>query len=97
MAKLANEEEFNNFMHRVTEISSIVTKLASEDKDMQMMGISEADNYLKEPQIDDEKQEIDEETFSLKVKSNKTLINKVTDEKLINENEMSKGKKYEVC
>lgn len=74
----ANElisEEFNNFMHRVNDVTSIVKKLASSDKELQKIGTLEADEYLKDgdPSYADS---IDEENVRTIVKQNKTIINK---------------------
>lgn len=69
------DEEFNNFMIKVNEVGSIVHKLASEDKELQKIGDIEARRYLgddKEKIIED----IGEEEVVLKVKSNKTIINR---------------------
>lgn len=69
------DEEFNNFMLRVNEVSSIIGKLASNDKNLQEIGDIEAKRYL-----GDDKQkvveEIDYEMLTLKVKSSKTVVNK---------------------
>lgn len=86
------DEEFNNFMMKVNEVGSIVKKLASTDKEMQAIGDLEAEMFLKD---DKEKilEDIGEEEVVLKLKSNKTLINK----KVFNEEKkdgasMSQGK-----
>ncbi|KAI4454859.1 phosphoenolpyruvate synthase-related [Holotrichia oblita] len=42
------EEEFTNFMHRVTEVNKIVKKLNSQDEKLQNIGLLEADQYLKD-------------------------------------------------
>lgn len=68
------DEEFNNFMYRVNEVSNIVKKLSSKDKQLQDIGNLEADKYLKEG----EKtflENIDEEKVKLKIKSDKSVIN----------------------
>lgn len=84
------DEEFNNFMHRVNEINGIVKKLASKDKQTQEMGAMEADQFLKDTK---EYTSIDEETVEVKIKTNRTLINKkaLVDEQK-DENTMSQGK-----
>ncbi|KAJ8953702.1 hypothetical protein NQ314_007311 [Rhamnusium bicolor] len=69
------DEEFNNFMVKVNEVSSIVKKMSSTDRELQKIGDLEAKKYLGET---DEKvlENIDEEDVILKIKSNRTLINK---------------------
>lgn len=83
------EEEFNNFMHKVTEVNGIVKKLVSEDKTLNKMGIKDADSFLKTVEIDN----IDEEDIKLKIKDNKTIINKIKDEPT-NPDTMSPGERY---
>lgn len=77
------EEEFNNFMHKVTEVNGIVKKLTSRDEFLNEMGIAEADRFLGTPVV--------EEPSELTVKDDKTVINKIKDEEPLGENEMSKG------
>nr|CAI5863096.1 unnamed protein product [Callosobruchus analis] len=69
------EEEFNNFMYKVNEVSNIMKKLTSSDKKEQEIGDQEAKKYLGE---DSEKilENIDEEEVVLNVKSSKTILNK---------------------
>lgn len=68
-------EEFNNFMYRVNEVSSIVKKLSSSDKDLQNIGTLEADRYLKEgDKISMEN--IDEEDIKLTIKTDRSVINR---------------------
>nr|XP_022907201.1 tetratricopeptide repeat protein 12-like [Onthophagus taurus] len=81
-------EEFNNFMHRVNEVGRIVKKLSATDRSEQKMGILEADNYLKHMN-EDVLENIDEETAILKIKSERTLINKKALEEPKDENTMS--------
>ncbi|XP_035720329.1 tetratricopeptide repeat protein 12-like isoform X1 [Vespa mandarinia] len=71
------EEEFQNFMHRVTEIEKIVSKLLSSDPKEQELGETLADKILN-GKIQKEFSELEE----LKVKTNRTIINKCS----INEN-----------
>lgn len=95
MSKLEElDEEFNNFMHRVTEINEIVKKMNSSDKQIQEIGTLEAERYLK----DSSKtvvENIDENTVELKFVNDRTLINR---EALLKDNEnknqatMSQGK-----
>lgn len=76
---LQNEEEFNNFMHKVTEVCEIVKKLSANNKYLNQIGQTEADRYL-----NDTNQKlydvIDDQQVQLKVKCDKTLINKVKEE-----------------
>lgn len=65
-------EEFNNFMHKVNEISGIVKKLSSDDKQLQQIGTLEADQYLKEKPINED---IDDENIKLRIKNDKSVIN----------------------
>jgi hypothetical protein len=68
-------EEFNNFMYKVNQVNNIVQKLASSDKKLQEIGDLEAKQYLGE--IDDDKyQKLDVDNGDVKIKSNKTVINK---------------------
>ncbi|KAJ8680266.1 hypothetical protein QAD02_016053 [Eretmocerus hayati] len=67
----ATEEEFQNFMHRVTEVEKAVKQLASTDITEQKHGMLLADEILgKKNDI-----EITEDT-ELKIKVNRTFINK---------------------
>lgn len=63
-------EEFNNFLHKVNDVSNIIKKLASNNKELQEIGTLEADKYLKESDS------FDEENVKTFVKQNKTIINK---------------------
>ncbi|KAK9876052.1 hypothetical protein WA026_011162 [Henosepilachna vigintioctopunctata] len=67
-------EEFHNFMHKVTEVERIVKKLVSEDQEEQAMGDAEAKKYLGEMN-NPEEEILDNENVQLKIKSNRTLIN----------------------
>ncbi|GJQ79830.1 hypothetical protein Trydic_g23294 [Trypoxylus dichotomus] len=69
------DEEFTNFMHRVNEVNKIVKKLNSTDKNLQNIAILEADQYLKEADSSLLEQ-INEENVKLKIKSDRTVINK---------------------
>ncbi|XP_014207684.1 tetratricopeptide repeat protein 12-like [Copidosoma floridanum] len=77
-----NNEEFHNFMHRVTRVEKIVKQLTSPNLDDQKHGIVLADEILKE-----------NVTFELsdtdvsKVKTSRTIINKYLPENL-NSNKM---------
>ncbi|CAH1979489.1 unnamed protein product [Acanthoscelides obtectus] len=73
--ELKLEEEFNNFMYKVNEVSNIMKKLTSDDEREQEIGDLEAKKYLGE---DNEKvlENINEEEIVLSVKSNKTVLNK---------------------
>ncbi|XP_060533757.1 tetratricopeptide repeat protein 12-like [Cylas formicarius] len=70
-----HEEEFTNFMHRVNDVSNIVSKLSSSDKNLQEIGDLEARNFLGESS-----ETIDERDVVLKIRSDKTVINKRNDE-----------------
>ncbi|XP_074034619.1 tetratricopeptide repeat protein 12 [Leptinotarsa decemlineata] len=80
------DEEFNNFMLRVNEVGSIVKKLASKDERLQEIGNLEAKKYLGETS---EKiiENINSEKIVLKIRNNRTLINKKSCEK--NDTEIS--------
>ncbi|XP_012343656.1 tetratricopeptide repeat protein 12-like isoform X2 [Apis florea] len=83
--KHVTEEEFQNFMHRVTEVEKIVKKLASSNPEEQEHGQILADKILdgrSESNISDDTE--------LTIKMNRTVINKCsTNENSTNE-EMSK-------
>lgn len=71
----STNEEFNNFMYRVTEVSAIIQKLGSKDKKVQEIGTLEADRYLN----DDGRTfmaTIDEDNVKLTLKNDRTVINK---------------------
>ncbi|XP_072387114.1 tetratricopeptide repeat protein 12-like [Diabrotica undecimpunctata] len=70
---LCKDEEFNNFMIKVSEVNGIVQKLASKDKQIQEIGNIEAQRYLKDN--DEQNLNIDD-NVDLKVKNERTLINK---------------------
>lgn len=76
-------EEFNNFMHRVNEVSNIVKKLSSNDHKMQEIGTLEADQYLKCVH-----ETFDEDTVKLTIKNDRTVINKKAFA-IVDENTMS--------
>lgn len=82
-------EEFNNFMHRVNEVNTIVKKLTSNDPVLCEIGATEADRYL-----NNEKsilyENICEDTVKLRVTNDRTVINQraLRDEEL-DENTMS--------
>ncbi|EZA50738.1 Tetratricopeptide repeat protein [Ooceraea biroi] len=65
------EEEFQNFMHRVTQVEKIVKKLASSDLKEQECGKMLADEILK----DDVQKEIYEDG-EIRIKTNRSVINK---------------------
>ncbi|XP_011157329.2 tetratricopeptide repeat protein 12-like isoform X2 [Solenopsis invicta] len=65
------EEEFQNFMHRVTEVEKIVKKLASSDEKEQECGKKLADEIL-EKRVQKEIYEDGE----VKIKTNRSVINK---------------------
>lgn len=85
------EEEFNNFMHRVTEVDKIVKKLNSTDRDLQNIAILEADQYLKDSGHT-LLENIDEKNVYLKVKSDRTVINKKALMKKEDADTMSQGR-----
>ncbi|EFA05011.2 Tetratricopeptide repeat protein 12-like Protein [Tribolium castaneum] len=67
------DEEFSNFLYKVNQVNSIVEKLASSDETLQKIGDLEARQYLGEE--DDTKYvKIDEN--ELKIRTNRTLINR---------------------
>lgn len=69
------DEEFNNFMYKVTEVSEIVKKLGSTDEKLQQIGTLEADRFLnnsKSTQLEN----IEENNVILTVKENRSVINK---------------------
>ncbi|XP_077290956.1 tetratricopeptide repeat protein 12-like [Arctopsyche grandis] len=82
-----NNEEFNNFMHKVTEISAIVNGLVSEDKETSENAQQLADIYLQEKNNLDTDGKID-----IKLKCDRTVINKTNysneGDKKTNPNEM---------
>ncbi|KAL1490543.1 hypothetical protein ABEB36_013219 [Hypothenemus hampei] len=80
------DEEFSNFMHRVTEVGGIVKKLASHDPEVQKIGDEEAKKYLCEKKSFDN---INEDV-TLKVSSDKTVLNRKAFLSSGNSNEMSK-------
>ncbi|XP_050504458.1 tetratricopeptide repeat protein 12-like [Diabrotica virgifera virgifera] len=69
---LCKDEEFNNFMVKVSEVNNIVQKLASKDKQIQEIGNIEAQRYLND---DGQNLNVDD-NVELKVKNARTLINK---------------------
>ncbi|KAF5284633.1 hypothetical protein FQR65_LT13464 [Abscondita terminalis] len=68
-------EEFNNFMHKVNEISNIVEKLNSKDEKICEIGTLEADRYL-QTRNQALYENIDEETVKLTITNDRTMINK---------------------
>lgn len=68
-------EEFNNFMYRVTEVSNIVQKLSCQDKNVQEIGTVEAERYLNGQKKGLEK-EIDEDLVEVRIKSDRTVLNR---------------------
>lgn len=69
------DEEFNNFMFKVNEVTNIINKLSSNDKNLQEIGGIEAKKYLGETKAV-QLENVDEENVVLKISSNKTLINR---------------------
>ncbi|XP_014224833.1 tetratricopeptide repeat protein 12-like [Trichogramma pretiosum] len=80
----ATEEEFQNFMHRVTEVEKIVKQITSSDEQEQKTGMLLADEILNK-NVKTEISEIGE----LKVKSSRTIINKYKEEKKTDPGQMS--------
>ncbi|XP_076758250.1 tetratricopeptide repeat protein 12 [Xylocopa sonorina] len=74
--KHVTEEEFQNFMHRVTEVEKIVNKLASSNPEEQAHGQILADEIL----ASRAERNISEDT-ELKIKTNRTVINKCSIDK----------------
>ncbi|CAK9798788.1 Tetratricopeptide repeat protein 12 [Anthophora plagiata] len=68
--KRGTEEEFQNFMQRVTEVEKIVKKLASSNPEEQKLGEILADQVL-----ENRSERNISENVELKVKTNRTLIN----------------------
>lgn len=68
-------EELNNFLHRVDDVTNIIKKLASTNKELQEIGTLEADKYLKDsdPFYTDS---VDEENVKTFVKHDKTIVNR---------------------
>uniref|UniRef100_A0A6P7HCQ5 Uncharacterized protein LOC114349224 n=1 Tax=Diabrotica virgifera virgifera TaxID=50390 RepID=A0A6P7HCQ5_DIAVI len=85
---LCKDEEFNNFMVKVSEVNNIVQKLASKDKQIQEIGNIEAQRYLND---DGQNLNVDD-NVELKVKNARTLINKkVLENEQKDPNSMSQG------
>ncbi|XP_033336543.2 tetratricopeptide repeat protein 12 [Megalopta genalis] len=82
--KRITEEEFQNFMHRVTEVEKIVKKLASEDPEEQKCGQILADEIL-----DRKYETVITEDCELRVKSNRTVVNKYVENETKNGEQMS--------
>lgn len=85
------DEEFNNFMYRVTEVNEIVKKLSSNDKRLQDIGTLEADKYLNDNRTIALK-DVHDNDIAINVVSNRTFINKgalLSDDG--NKDTMSKG------
>ncbi|KAK9298751.1 hypothetical protein QLX08_008050 [Tetragonisca angustula] len=83
--KHVTEEEFQNFMHRVTEVEKIVKKLASPNPEEQKHGQILADEILEKRS---EKNICDD--IELKIKMNRTVINKCSINENFTEEQMSK-------
>ncbi|XP_016915451.1 tetratricopeptide repeat protein 12-like isoform X1 [Apis cerana] len=83
--KHVTEEEFQNFMHRVTEVEKIVKKLASSNPEEQEHGQILADEIL-----DGRSENIICDDTELKIKMNRTVINKCSINKSSTNEEMSK-------
>ncbi|KOX79156.1 Tetratricopeptide repeat protein 12 [Melipona quadrifasciata] len=83
--KHVTEEEFQNFMHRVTEVEKIVKKLASPNPEEQRHGQILADEILEERS---EKNIRDD--AELRIKMNRTVINKCSINENSTEEQMSK-------
>ncbi|XP_043516857.1 tetratricopeptide repeat protein 12-like isoform X2 [Frieseomelitta varia] len=83
--KHVTEEEFQNFMHRVTEVEKIVKKLASPNPEEQKHGQILADEILEKRS---EKNICDD--TELKIKMNRTVINKCSINENSTEEQMSK-------
>lgn len=73
---MEKDEEWNNFMHKITEISTIVEGLTSNDKQTSERAIEMADKYLKEKNCLETDKEIE-----VKLKYDRSMINKTTEEK----------------
>ncbi|XP_034180158.2 tetratricopeptide repeat protein 12-like [Osmia lignaria lignaria] len=83
--KHVTEEEFQNFMHRVNEVEKIVKKLASPDPEEQKHGQILADEILETKPTKDFS-----EDDELKVKVNRTVINKYSKDENITDEQMSR-------
>ncbi|XP_020281329.1 tetratricopeptide repeat protein 12 isoform X1 [Pseudomyrmex gracilis] len=88
--KNVTEEEFQNFVHRVTEVEKIVKKLASSDPKEQECGKRLADEIL-ERNIQRDICEDD-----VKIKTNRSLINKYPSENVSSSDsdKMSRGRLF---
>ncbi|XP_054008729.1 tetratricopeptide repeat protein 12-like [Hylaeus anthracinus] len=82
--KQVTEEEFQNFMHRVTEVEKIVKKLASSNVEEQKHGEMLADEILKK-----KTETIISEDCELKIKINRTVINKYPTDGMNSNEQMS--------
>jgi hypothetical protein len=67
-------EEWNNFMHKVTEVNEIVNGLASDDEEKSKRAIVLADKYLNEETTIET-----DENLDIKLKCDRTMINKRTE------------------
>ncbi|GAB1862536.1 Tetratricopeptide repeat protein 12-like isoform X2 [Camponotus japonicus] len=83
--KNVTEEEFQNFMYRVTEVEKIVKKLASSDPKEQEYGKKLADEIL-EKNIQKEIYEDGE----IKIKTNRSIINKLSSKEDNSSNDSNK-------
>ncbi|XP_031848246.2 tetratricopeptide repeat protein 12 [Nomia melanderi] len=82
--KRVTEEEFQNFIHRVTEVQKIVQKLASENPEEQKHGQILADEILER-----KTETMISEDCELKVKCSRTVINKCAKNDTNSEEQMS--------
>ncbi|XP_024228016.1 tetratricopeptide repeat protein 12-like isoform X3 [Bombus impatiens] len=87
--KHVTEEEFQNFMRRVTEVEKVVKKLASADPEEQKHGEILADEILGNRLEKD----ICEDT-ELKIRINRTVINKCSVNENSTQEQMCKGKAF---
>ncbi|XP_017784539.1 PREDICTED: tetratricopeptide repeat protein 12-like [Nicrophorus vespilloides] len=68
------DEEFNNFMYKVTEVNEIVKKLNSKDETVAQIGTIEAEKYLN-GNAEAALEKIDDDDIVLRVTSKKAMIN----------------------
>ncbi|XP_033351120.1 tetratricopeptide repeat protein 12-like isoform X3 [Bombus vosnesenskii] len=87
--KHVTEEEFQNFMRRVTEVEKVVKKLASADPEEQKHGEILADEILGNRLEKD----ICEDT-ELKIRINRTVINKCSVNENSTQEQMCRGKAF---
>lgn len=81
---MEKDEEWNNFMHKLTEVTTIVEGLTSDDKQKSEKAIEMADKYLQEKSCLETDKDIE-----VKLKYDRSMINKTTAEKPKSSNPVS--------